>query len=468
LHGALAFVRKHFRHNYDSHDGVEMTGAVRRLEDLPWNEFLERFVMYVRTNGARSGILNPENFDELRAMQLLMWYDNFHILTRHEKTFEGTFLRFASDDLVQILIESLFDEFNTFNASDDQITKVESTLKRYLILHTVLYPFMITYFIAKLFVKNVAVVKSKPTDYFAREWTPASLWKFRLYNEVEHLARARYAAGSELTRTMLAKSKTRSESDRFAQRLAATVIFIVVVLTVLNSFLITEGVVGGRTLLWWMTGALFVYSATAEETPREREYHHLKDLKKLTHHLHYDEDVWESSSRSFSGSIKWTHFHLRLYINLVAVLSAIFAPIILLRIYCDQSVPVLIQTLNDRSHSVSGVGCFAAPSVFAPTNLPDTPRDVRLPAAESHSFEFKRERSIASFAAVYEVWGKKNAAQLGIPLTVKVLQTDSSGTNIAREISVYDAGTAHDREALYVALKDNEWATIQREFTSTA
>ncbi len=437
--------------------------------DMPWSEFLMKFCERVKTNKIE-GILCSEDFDELRAVQYLMIYDNFYIQLHHREAQRDTGLDGADDNLVQFLVEGMFDEFNSFDSDkQDQLIKLRRKLLLYIVAHVALYPFIISFFIVKVLVKNVAQLRSNPTEYFSREWVGTAKWVFRLYNEVEHITAARLHEGREIANSTLKKSAQPPEVFRFIQRLSSTIVLGVVVLSFINSYLLTSGVVAGRTLFWWLSAGLVGYSTTSGESPARREYNHLGDLARLTHVLHYDRPEWYGSASRFTHLLKWDLLHTRLYVLASAIIRTLLMPLILVRVYTDQSLPRLIEFMSRHSVRVKGVGAMAEPASFdAERNNSESSAAVDAMEDQSiMSFEFKKERSMASFAAVYEKWHERNSETIRLvsPPDVQGREVSSDGrTSSLPRPGPSQFATAHDREQLLVSHVDDSWILHRREF----
>lgn len=478
VHSLLDFWHR-YRAFGEDYEQIAMTD-LPEVEDLPWSEFLARFCERVQT-GKVEGILQAEQFDELRAVQYLMIYDNFYIQLHHREALRDTGLDGADDNLLQFLVPCMFDEFNSFDTNtQDQLIKMRQKLLLYLVGHLVLYPFIISFFVVKVLVKNVAQLRSNPGEYFEREWAGTAKWVFRLYNEVEHISSARLHEGRAIAKEALKKAAQPPEVYRFLQRLASTVVLGVVVLALLNTYLLTNGVVAGRTLFWWLSVALVGYSATSGEVPARREYTHLDDLARLTHVLHFDRPEWYGSASRFLRLLQWDFLHTRLYALTAAIARTLWMPLILLRVYTDQSLPRLIEFMARHSVRVEGIGAIAEPASFGVQRYPsDSSAAVDALEEQGLSFEFKKERSLASFAAVYELWYARHCD--GIQLMGPPDDGREEGPEHGPRGAPTAAGsraaaprvspahpTAHDRERLFVSHVDDSWILHRREFVTAS
>jgi hypothetical protein len=453
--------------------------------DLPWADFLAKFCERVQTNQCE-GFIDAADFDELRAVQYLMIYDNFYIQLHHEGALRGTGLDGADDKLLKFLVQSMFNDFNSFDTrSQDQLLKLRQKLLRYVIGHVVLYPFIISFFLVKLLVKNVAQLRSNPAEFLAREWGGNSRWVFRLYNEVDHITAARLAEGLTIANGALAKASQPPEMYRLVQRLSSTIVLGVLLLSFINSYLLTMAAVGGRTLFWWLSAGLIGYSATSRESPARREYNHLSDLDRLTRALHYDRPEWYRSASRFTEIITWDFLHTRMYGLVAAVARTLLMPLLLLQVYTDQSLPRLIEFMDRHSTVVDGVGAMAAPASFGVELVNSTEHTSAAPAAAAAaqgdlatealsgqpSFEYKRERSLASFAAIYEQWFARNRdAVASAIVSVPTLNNGATGGQQASAAAAMHAAatftTAHDREQIMVSQVDSSWILLRREFVT--
>ena len=465
-HSLIDFWRRH-RAEGNDYETLPMTDQPD-VCDMPWGVFLSKFCEQVQA-GKIEGILNGEHFDELRAVQYLMIYDNIYIQLHHREAFRDTGLDGADDNLVQFLVEGMFDEFNSFDTDkQDMLMKLRRKLLTYIVAHILLYPFIISFFIVKVLVKNAAQLRSNPAEYFSREWAPNAKWVFRLYNEVEHICGARLQEGRDIAKEALKKSSQVPEFYRFVQRVSSTVVLGVLMLSFLNSHLLTSGMVGGRTLFWWLSAGLIGYSTTSAESPARREYDHVDDLTKLTHVLHFDRPEWYGSAARFMNLLKWDYLHTRLYVLVVAIAKTLWMPFILLRIYTDQSLPRLIEFMGRHSTRVEGVGSMAEPASFGiqregSDSIGAAGTSPLGPATDGRSFEFKKERSVASFAAVYEGWYERHREEISV-----IGQASEGADDSVNPAATLKHHTAHDRERLFVSHVDDSWTVYRNEFVSTS
>lgn len=379
-------------------EGTASSSSSLLLADHSWNSFLHKLCEVVRRDRTL-GIVDKRSFDELRAIQILMVYDNFLISMHHHRVFQGCALQYVDDSILKFLLASLFDDYNAFDPGRDQHEVIQKKLFWYLVAYWSLYPFLISFFLVKLIVRNVALMKTKPSEYAERQWSPEAVWRFRLLNEVVHVVAERCREAQALATEMSQRVQRPSEGFRFLERIASTVVLTVILMSAVNTSTLTNGFAWGRSLVWWLSTAVIIHSVVHRPDPSSSggranaahrcEYFHEADLTKLIHLLHYDEPEWFTSASRWATTLQWDYFHSRAYLLLAAVGRTLFMPLILLRVYFDDSLPRMISFLQQRSSRVNGVGTMAVDADFRMEGAENvTPRGERNRAADAASAAF--------------------------------------------------------------------------------
>ncbi|CUG94089.1 autophagy protein-like, putative [Bodo saltans] len=418
-----------YRASASGHEELPLGDNIPLLSDLSWSEFLHLFCSVIQKERSLA-IHRQQRFDELRAIQALMVYDNYFIAL-HQKLlhpessygFSGPAISLIDQSILRFLIQSLFDSSNCLDVAVDQRRAIGEKLFGYLIAYWVFYPFFVSHALVKMVVKNVAAFRARPSEFLDRQWTEKSWWAFRLFNEVPHVTDERLVAAQTLANDMLGRIRRPSPISKFVERLAATIIVAILFLSFMNPAVLMGGIVSHRSLVWWLSTWFLVFTAFHVSELPLREYNHKKDLRSLCHLIHYETSVWQVSGSRWASSVQWDYFQSRWYVLGAALAKTLLMPLILLKLYFDDSIPLLVEVIQEHSSRVDGIGSIASDADFSHNpNLAPHPHPLRLcrPGGANSSdappyhgdLTYKHEKSIASFASVYPRWRRRAASGL--------------------------------------------------------
>lgn len=437
-----------YRAGLEGHEQLPLDGDIPFLGDLSWSAFLRIFCTVVEGNRST---LRIQNFDELRAVQALMVYDNYFIALHQNflhpelsRGLGGPAIRLIDPPLLKFLIQSLFNDSNSLDVSCDQHKALRDKLFYYLVAYCLFYPLLVSHAVVKILVKNVAALRTKPTDYMERQWTQKAWLTFRLFNEVPHVAEERLVQAQRVGRDIFMHASRRNAIARFLERVTGTLIVVIMMFSIVNPAVLLGGVAAGRSMVWWLSTSFLVYGAVYSAEPSLREYHHDEDVDRLIHLLHYERAEWRLSGKRCVAALEWDYFHSRIYLIATALGRGLVMPLILLKLYFDESVPLLIEFIQNNSSRVDGVGCLAASADFRDNYFNETPRG--RPQGNEDEARFKREKSIASFASLYPHWKTHvtcSSDPLGIAAFVTELFERAIGSTGGEEAVNSVAGRAH-------------------------
>ncbi|KAK7201812.1 Autophagy protein Apg9 [Novymonas esmeraldas] len=428
--------RYHWRRGLDARDGHEFIGLrggdTIALSSAGWGEFLETVCAAVGRNGSVKLGAPGEPLDPLRAVQSLMQLENYLIALHESDALQGTALQYVSPGVLRTLLDAMFDAFRTVESRHKCVWAVRSTLVTYAVLYTAGFLFVCVYATLKVLVKNAAQIKVNYWALSQRMWTTEAQWRFRLYNEVEHLHACRLRAGAEVATRMVDRLRVSSSLSRLVRRVCSTCVLVTAVLSFLNPALLIGGSIGGLTLVWWLTLALMVYACVPEVDAPEREYAYVADLERLVGSLHFSTAEWFHSADAFYEHITTTFFKNRLLVVVTGLLESLALPLLLLYALQDGSVERFVEFVIQHSVSVDGVGSIAIGSDWSAASLSGATAEDRESsgahgasgstrsqdaemsatllgaAASATGPAYKRaekvRQSAASFAAVYSQW----------------------------------------------------------------
>jgi autophagy-related protein 9 len=332
------------------------------LSTAGWGEFLEVVCAAVGRSGSVKFGAPGETLDPLRAMQALMQLENYLIAIHDCDALKGTALSYVGPGTLTMLLASMFDAFRTVESRHRAMWAVRSTMVLSAVLYSAGYLFFFLYSVLKVLVKNAAQVKVNYWTLSQRTWTAAAEWRFRLYNEVEHLHASRLRAGGEVAEAMVTRLRISNSVSRLVRRVCGICVLVTALLSFLNPGLLIGGSIGGLTLVWWLTLALTLYACVPEVDPREREYAYAADLEALVQHLYFETSEWFESADVFYDHLTKHFFKNRLQVVLTDLLKNLALPVVLLYALYDGSVETLVSFVVQHSTTVDGVGSIAVGS----------------------------------------------------------------------------------------------------------
>lgn len=389
---------------YDEIPGYEGADA-QRLEDVAWDSFLAHLCRKLRA-GAIPSVPNPETYDELKFVQLLLIEENHRVALSfgggaHSTVFEKhTSLALLDDNVADLLVRQvLSSNYDLSGTADEIYTRVSHRLIVAVVWSFILWPFVSAHFFIKLIVNNLADVKSHPTSLLQRDFTSLARWKLRLYNEVHHLHSTRLRQGVDLANEMVTRSVTPNEYRRVVHRLGTTIIAAVAIVSLINAPVLTFGVAWGKSPTWWLWLAAIAYAVGSSKDAPLREYHHHGDLRKLYRLLHYQSESWSYSASHFRRAITATLLTSRLWLIVVSFVKILLVPVTLFHLQRNPTALVaLIEALREHRHTIDNIGDACGTSAFVPP-LSDQPG--------TGATNRKLVKSIASFGAVYREWRQR-------------------------------------------------------------
>ncbi|CCW71132.1 unnamed protein product [Phytomonas sp. Hart1] len=419
----------------EGHEALGVQGERNSvLTTMSWDAFLEMICTYL--NKAKRLKFYNEPLDVLRATQAQLQRENFLVAVYDSGILDRGTLSFLGPDALSFVVSTMFDHFNTVYMRYESIWMIRGYLLIYIIVHLCLFLFTTTYIILKVLLKNAGQFKSNYREFSQNEWNHSAFWRFRLFNEVDHLHQSRLVNARDIAARMFSHLSVSDSMNRLMRRISSTFIFIYIVLSFLNSSLLINGHFAGLSFVWWLTISLLVYTSLSVIDPREREYAYMEDLKRLVSITHFSAPEWYVSGDSFYYHLSKHFFNSLFHIILKDLFCDTMQPFLLLRALFDGSVDNLLEFIRRSSVFVEGVGSVVLGSTFERmgsqaallgevSDLDDSSSLVVLPSSVKIMGKFlmfkgtglrrnvKFYQSIASFAAVHPRWMAKQIEDAG-------------------------------------------------------
>eukprot|EP00672_Neobodo_designis_P017392 CAMPEP_0174830272 /NCGR_PEP_ID=MMETSP1114-20130205/2430_1 /TAXON_ID=312471 /ORGANISM="Neobodo designis, Strain CCAP 1951/1" /LENGTH=773 /DNA_ID=CAMNT_0016064063 /DNA_START=202 /DNA_END=2523 /DNA_ORIENTATION=+ len=334
------------------------------IEDVSWDDFLTTVIRKVLRKDP--GISNRRSVDELRVAQAMHATDNYLVaLHSHHFFRRGSVLWWASDPVMRELLALQFSS-GRLRPPQEAVDNTRAMLKLGVIVSAVLYPLVVSFFLAKLLIRHVAVARSNPRYLVEHEWTPEAFWTFRLYNEPPHLYEARLRVATEDFQRILDDTEPASIASRLPHRIAEIFILVLAVVGLINASAITVGHFGGHAAVWWLWLAVMVYGVTVS-TQRQREISHRGEAyDRAVSRLYYEDAAWRHQTSAFRENMLRHFLWPRTAVVLREFSTVLLLPAMLLWLYLygSEELRAMSVFLHENSVYVDGTGHVCALAAF--------------------------------------------------------------------------------------------------------
>ncbi|CAD2215382.1 hypothetical protein AGDE_14700 [Angomonas deanei] len=237
------------------------------LSCISWSDFVERVSGYMNAHeqgrfGQSHTVLTP-----LNILQSLLQVDNYMVLMYEADVIsENSPLEYLHPLACQKLFNLFFNDYNEIEYSSTTLIRVKMVVLAYSAFHIAFLLFVLVYRVLRTATTYAGDARTNFRTFLHREWSSRARWKFRLYNEVEHLHESRLADGLEVANEILSHFNGSSNATKLVRRLTSTCIFVLVVFDrpQLWSFIkVSRGVVDQCA-----AGAVSALGATRPQTTR--------------------------------------------------------------------------------------------------------------------------------------------------------------------------------------------------------
>eukprot|EP00758_Cryptobia_borreli_P006040 Tbor_TRINITY_DN5063_c0_g1::TRINITY_DN5063_c0_g1_i1::g.14197::m.14197/K17907/ATG9; autophagy-related protein 9 len=367
--------------------------------DISWSDFLNRLCKYIQENrdAVRS---SPETFDELRAIQILMLYDNFFValhqprvlygdtfgkaqeeLMEEERRMRGTrrdteipkddvayyrpmsdkevqsppegtlhpapvyvqpilslsALKYCDETVIRYLIMSMFNECSVVGRD---MVEQEYALRRLTFWcafgSVVLYFFIVPVFIIRLLVEIVNDLRANTADFFS-----VREWTTEATWTFRMFNEVPHMCEARLRRGSIIATRILRCAYVYTPILKAGQRFAsTIILGVVCITLFNPNMltlgVAAGLNLFTWLSIALPLYAMCNQVTMDREYTHHGDLDELIDELRYEEPCWGTSASLLCGAITTSFFMTRAIINLKSILRILCMPFVLIYLYRNQ------------------------------------------------------------------------------------------------------------------------------------
>jgi autophagy-related protein 9 len=346
-------------------DEVETVGQIfQRIDDISWNDYIHTVIRRVLRKDP--GISNRQGVDELRVVQTMSVTENYLVaLHAHHFFRRGSVLWWASESVVGQLLRLQFQSGRLLHP-EEAVATTKKHLRLAFVASVVLYPLVVSFFLAKLLIRHVAVARSNPRYLVEYDWTQEAYWTFRLYNELPHMYEARLRSALDDLQRVMDDTESPIVLLRFPHRVAEIAILVLAILGLFNGSVVTVGFFWNRAVVWWLWLALIIYGTTIA-TQRHREITHRSDpYISGVRKLYYEDAKWRQQTSAFRENMT-THFMWpRIVVLLREFSTVLLLPAMLLWLYMrgEDELRAMSNFLQENSVYVEGLGHVCALAAF--------------------------------------------------------------------------------------------------------
>ncbi|KAF2083763.1 autophagy protein Apg9 [Saccharata proteae CBS 121410] len=213
------------------------------------------------------------------------------------------------------------------------ITQLNRRFKMAAILSVILAPFSVVYFIVTYFFRYFSEYRKDPSQLSSRMFTPMAEWKFREFNELEHVFQRRRNMSYPFADSYLQQfpKYKMDQLYNFVAFIAGALISVLVLASVVHQNLMKLEIVSGQSVLVWL-GILSAAFAFTRNTVHEDtlvldpEY----ALGQVINCTHYLPVAWRNKLHTDEVRKEFSDlYQMKIVIFLYEILSMVLVPFVL-------------------------------------------------------------------------------------------------------------------------------------------
>ncbi|KAL0480607.1 autophagy-related protein ATG9 [Acrasis kona] len=392
----------------------ELNLSDRELQTIKWHEVVEKIELLQKTksiyiNGELTAIDITNRI--MRKDNYLIAFVNMDILNLRipipflNKRFVLTQslvwnLRYA--------ISSLFGA--DFKIKNVQVKELKNMFRLLGFLNFIASPFIFFFLLVYTFFKYSAQIKNDPVAIIERKWSTLARWKFRDFNELQHVFEERlkeaYAPATKYVDQF--PSHLLSIFGRSVMFLGSSFAAVIIVLSFVKSPTLLYLTFFDQTLIWWLGILLLVYGTSRSVVIEEhRVFAPDTFLQETCLHIHYCPPNWKGLGHHQSVRDEFESlFPVSLLWMLQEMSSILITPLILFFSLPD-SAEGIIDFVNKKTVKDPNVGDICRYSTFNFSYYGDV-RYGSMPQAtdenEPRCWHGKMEISYLNFSMTHPNW----------------------------------------------------------------
>ncbi|KAL8289837.1 hypothetical protein RB601_005664 [Gaeumannomyces tritici] len=261
-------------------------------------------------------------------------------------------------------------------------------------------PFIALYLIVVYFLMYFHEFRSDPSAIGARAYTSLALWKFREFNELEHLFNARLKMSQPFAKVYIDQFPKRKTEQvaRTISFIAGSIVAVLAVATLFDSemFLSFE-ITPDRTAVFYIGVLGAVWAAARGNVSDENEvYDPEYAMKSVIGYTHYEPDHWQDRLHSTEVKTEFAELYKpKPLIFLEEIISILLTPLVLL-ISLPKTSDQIIDFFREFTIHVDGLGYVCSFAVF---DFKKGVENQKQPAADMRDgyYSTKHGKMAASF-----------------------------------------------------------------------
>ncbi|CAO3606851.1 unnamed protein product [Cunninghamella blakesleeana] len=433
------------------------------MQTISWQQILSR-IIDIRETNPNTSKSSPIRLDAHDVANRIMRTDNYLIALFNKDILNITipipylkhkymFTRDLEWNLSFCLLSYVFDHRGQvrkrFLREKNKILLVAGLQRRFIfmgLLNLVFTPFILVYLVVYFFFRYFEEFRKNPSEIGSRSYSPFAKWKFREFNELPHLLKARISSSYPIANKYIdqfPKEKT-ALLARFVSFITGSIGAVLLILTLLDSEALTNfEITDNRTVFFYLGIFGAIFEVTRRMVPDEHLIFEPETLlRQVVEHTHYFPSEWHGHLHSDEVRAQFCLlFDYKVSLFLQELVSVVFTPLILclsLPLCAEQ----IIDFFREFTVHVDGLGyvCSFAQFDFARHGNVKYGAPIKVDDDYYLSKEGKMEKSFINFKTNNPDWEPN----------------DLSGSIYLSRLAAFKQSKPHTRTPLHQADTYNE------------
>ena len=341
-------IRDIYRNNLKIEDG--------ELQYLNWHQIIDRLIL--KSNDPNLNIYTI-NSKILKKENLMVF------LYKNNLDYLPTSSRFLEWNFIFCFLEPIFNKNNEIlesNLDKEKLRrKINTRCKIVFFINLISLPFIIYIILIYFIIKYGEIFYHNPETTMNKIWSTKGFWKLRYYNELKHEYNKRNHTIKEICKdinTFYSNLEIKEIILRFINFVLGSYFVLLVILSILNEVLLTDGIVfANRTTLWVMTimGAILTINKkfiNLSSIKKNKYYEQEYDLyEKLIKYVPFINPLFfKIENRNKLNKILNKLNFTKIYYLLIELYSICLSPLYIIKLYknIDNFINLVINNLDNH------------------------------------------------------------------------------------------------------------------------
>lgn len=345
------------------------------IQVIPWMSLLERISKRVR-------FFDGNDIEAIDLLKVMLNKENYLVAMFNKKIFniripgirkwEFT-TKILEMGLRYILDANVFDEagqireeYLDFSNHERLSKQLRAQFKFIGLIGFIVSPFVFIGLLVYILITYADALKFSPGTLGQRTWTPLARWRFRDFNEVQHLFEERLARAHPHAEKYVEQftNPTLETIKKFAIFIFATLLTPLLILSIIREDFLLGELILGRSALY-VIGFLGGAIAMLRKSTKDGEfiYEPNEIMARLGQHTHYFNEVWVKTAHTKEVQRKfYTYFQQKIVIYLTEALSVLLTPLVFYFSLAESSVDIVsfvrLNTENLKDKGMDNSFCL--------------------------------------------------------------------------------------------------------------